>query len=121
MDSSRFVKRFSAWAAHPTDGLVYGYNTLLNRLTSFDPTTNTATAYANPIPPISDVNLRQCSAAFLQSGELLLYCKKNELGQPSSETDVLFSVNVDTNTATQLSDTVPGLLAGDMASCVFAN
>jgi hypothetical protein len=97
----------SMWAAHPSDGLVYGYQPLDQRLSTFDPATNTLALIGPTMPAIGP---NACAGAFEAHGVLALFC--NGTGR--------FDVDVATSAATPVA-TELALSSASIASCVFTS
>jgi hypothetical protein len=101
----------SMWAAHPTNGLVYGYVPQAQRLSVFNPVTNTLTLIGPTIPAIGP---HPCSGAFEKNGTLALYCATSGLAG-----DHRFDVDVTTSAATPVPTDI-SLSSASLTSCVFA-
>jgi hypothetical protein len=107
----------TCWAAHPTDGMVYGYRFERPGLVKVDPMTGAMTH----LGPLKDVGQRPCSCTFDKAGTLLLLCgdiDHPDCPHPDGDFETLWMVDVEALTATFVGRTDP-LGATDMASCPF--
>ncbi|WP_413586906.1 DUF6923 family protein [Bdellovibrio sp. HCB274] len=112
VDSGTLPRPFvTAWAANPIDNMVYGYETMDQKLIRFNPYTNVFEEFPNEL---TNVGQYPCSTAFYQDGTMFLYCKDGDT------TNSMYRVDLLTHTAVSLTSGL-GLGAGDMATCAFPN
>ncbi|MBO9667704.1 MAG: hypothetical protein J7501_12925 [Bdellovibrio sp.] len=99
----------TAWAANPLDNMIYGYESIDQKLIRFNPDNGAFEEFDNEL---TNVGRFPCSTAFYQDGTMFLYCKDGEA------TNTMYRINLVDHTAIQITSGL-GLGAGDMASCAF--